>query len=95
MNNKFLQYLNNDISLYPVKLEDGFPRIFDKLLEFCDTTDFNQYLTELLFDIRGSRTGFPEEIVNELWKLQWHRMRLEAASANEDKPDYWNWIKDQ
>ena len=95
MNDKFLQYVNNDVSMYPSKLEDGFPRIFNQLLALCETTDYNQYLTELLFDARGTRTGFPEEIVNELWKLQWHSMRLEAASESDGKPDYWNWITKQ
>ena len=91
MNDKLLRYLSNDVSLYPSRLEAGFPRVFDKLLEHCGSSQFNQCLTELLFDVRGRRRGFPEEVVNELWKLQRHQLQIDSANADQSKQDYWNW----
>ena len=92
MNDKFLQFLSNDASLYPSKLEDGFPRVFSKLLETCESTQFNQCLNELLFDARGGRQGFPEEVVSELWQLQRYQQQLESASTDQNNTDYWNWV---
>ena len=92
MNDKFLQFLSNDASLYPSKLEAGFPRVFNKLLENCESTQINQCLNEFLFDKRGSRQGFPEEVVNELWKLQRYQQQLESASTDQNNTDYWNWV---
>ncbi len=91
MNDKLLRYLNNNVSLYPSKLEAGFPHVFDKMLEHCESNQFNQCLAELLFDVRGGRRGFPEEVVNELWKLQRYQQQIDAANTDQNKPDYWDW----
>ena len=95
VNDKFLQFLSNDVSLYPSKLEDGFPRVFNNLLEHCESTHFNQYLNDLLFDKRGDRQGFPEDIVSELWKLQRYQQALESASTDQNNTDYWNWVQNK
>jgi hypothetical protein len=92
MNQTFLNYLSGDTDLYPSELAQQFPHIFSKLIEFIDSNEFSEYLNDVIFDSRGGRQGFPPEVVSELWKLQWHRMRVENAKATDPKQDYWNWI---
>lgn len=92
MNEKLLQYLNNDTSLYPLKLAEQFPHIFTKLVELWETDQVDQYLGSVVFDTRSNRQGFPKEVASELWKLQWYRLRLNSKKESEKKPDYWNWI---
>jgi uncharacterized protein len=92
MNHEFLAYLDNDPSLYPSALAQQFPHIFSKLVELMDKNEFSHYLNDVIFDSRGGRQGFPPEVVSELWKLQWHRMRVDNANAADPKQDYWNWI---
>ena len=95
MNNEFLAYLDNDPNLYPGALAQQFPHIFGKLVELMDKNEFSHYLNDVIFDSRGGRQGFPPEVVSELWKLQWHRMRVDSASHADAKQDYWNWIQKQ
>jgi tankyrase len=80
------------MDLYPSALESQFPHIFNKLVELKDNNQFSQYLNDVIFDSRGGRQGFPPEVVSELWKLQWHRMRVDTGKNSEPKQDYWNWI---
>lgn len=93
MNEKFLQNLGNDTSLYPFKLAEQFPHIFSKLAELWDTDEIDQYLVTIVFDTRSDRRGFPKEVASELWKLQWYRLKLNSAKESTKKSDYWDWIK--
>ena len=95
MNQQFLNYLSGDESLYPTVLAQQFPHIFNKLNELSHSNLFNDYLNDVIFDSRGNRQGFPAEVVSELWKLQWHRMRVDSVNHVDAKPDYWNWITAQ
>ena len=95
MNQDFLNYLSGETSLYPSALAQQFPHIFNKLNELSYTSQFSNYLNDVIFDTRGDRQGFPAEVVSELWKLQWHRMRVDSVSHADAKQDYWNWVTEQ
>jgi hypothetical protein len=92
MDEKFLRLLNNDANLYPTKLEQEYPHIFSKLVDLWESSQIKQYLDEIIFDARGDRHGFNDDIGNELWKLHFHRLKTESLLKDSDKKDYWDWV---
>lgn len=92
MNEKVLQCLNNDISLYPSNLEVEFPHIFNKIFDLWNTDQLDKYLNEVVFDTRGDRLGFPNGTGNELLKLLLHRLKIDSEEKDINKKDYWDWI---
>jgi hypothetical protein len=92
MNPAFLEYLDNDTDLYPSVLAQQFPHIFNQLVTLIGSNQFSHYLNDILFDTRGGRQGFPPEVVSELWKLQWHSMRLDAERNAGANNDYWSLV---
>lgn len=70
MNQRLLNLLNGDESLYPFVLEERFPRVFNKLLELWQTEHIDEYLQDLMVDKRGGdRAGFPPEAAAEIIRL--------------------------
>jgi hypothetical protein len=55
--------------LYPQKTEEKFPRIVEKIGVLWGSPQMAKYFTELLFDDRGGRQGFPPDIMTELFRL--------------------------
>ena len=55
--------------LYPARTEEKFPRIVEKIAVLWGSPQLSKYFTELLFDDRGGRKGFPPEIMTELFRL--------------------------
>ena len=55
---------------YPSKLELSFPHIIDKVTQHWNAGTLEAYMDGLLFDKRGNRIGFSEEILTELFALQ-------------------------
>ncbi|MDA8093492.1 MAG: hypothetical protein M0T84_06185 [Betaproteobacteria bacterium] len=51
-----------DLSL----LERTFPRVLERIVLLWPSPMLETYFTELLFDHRGSRAGFPQEVMAEL-----------------------------
>jgi hypothetical protein len=92
MNEKFLKLLNNDASLYPTKLEEKYPHIFNKLVDLWETSQLKPYLDEIVFDARGDRDGFHKDVGNELWKLHLYKLKIDSEEKGSDKKDYWDWI---
>ena len=92
MNEKVLQCLDNDISLYPSNLEVEFPHIFNKIFDLWNTDQLDKYLNEVVFDTRGDRLGFPNGTGNELLKLLLHRLKIDSEGKDINKKDYWDWI---
>ncbi len=95
VNSTFLDYLSNDTELYPSQLAQQFPHIFNHLVTLISSNQFSLYLNDVLFDTRGGRQGFPPEVVSELWKLQWHRMRIDAEKNASTNTDYWSLVNKQ
>ena len=57
----------------PINLIGQYPRIVNRVAEAWDNpAAFGQLATDLLYDFRGNRTGFPPEIVRELRTLREH-----------------------
>jgi len=61
----------------PVNLSRQFPRITNRLCELWKRpARCEPYFTDLLFDRRGTRRGFPPEIKKELYALDAYYGRL-------------------
>lgn len=93
MNQKLLEYLGEHADKYPKHLEQSFPHVFHKLVEFWGTANMRAYFDELIMSNRPNRLGFPPEAVTEIWALS----KVYSTLHPEDEPetistfgDIWN-----
>jgi hypothetical protein len=88
MNERLLKVLDGDTEFYPRFLEERFPRVFNKILELCETKLIEAYLLDLMVDKRGgTRQGFPPEAATEIVRLGRYFSTLEARKSEQD---VWN-----
>jgi ankyrin repeat protein len=88
MNERLLKILDGNAEFYPQFLEDRFPRVFNKILELCETKLIEAYLLDLMVDKRGgTRQGFPPEAATEIVRLGRYFSTLEARK---NEQDVWN-----
>jgi hypothetical protein len=92
VNEKLLEYLNGDTTLYPASVATQFPDIIEKLVNLWENAEIDKYLDELIFDNRGNRRGFPPEVADDLWKLHHYRLKLASDSNPTVQSGYWVWI---
>lgn len=88
---KLSSLLGEDSNLYPHKTEAKYPRIVEKISMLWGTVGMSRYFTEILFDDRGDREGFPSEVMMEIFALSSHhestrpsRSALESAWENRE-----------
>ncbi len=93
---KLAAMLGEGSNLYPHKTEARYPRIVERIAILWGTVGMSRYFTEILFDDRGDREGFPPEVMQELFALSNHhestkpsRSALETAwkSSEADRLD--------
>ena len=70
--------------LYPQRTEEKFPRIVEKIAVLWGSPQMARYFTELLFDDRGGREGFPPDIMTELFRLSNFHESLKPARTAMD-----------
>jgi len=75
MNEAMMQMLQGVARLYPHKLEQQFPRVFDKIIELWDTPQIDAYFHDLMMNTREGRQGFPVEVAGEIYYLSQVRER--------------------
>lgn len=94
MNEKMLEYLGEHADKYPKHLEQGFPHVFQKVVDFWGTTQMRPYFDELIMSNRPNRLGFPPEAVTEIWALSKLYTTLhpehEPPASISDFGDIWN-----
>ncbi len=78
MNSKFAQQIGSD-QLYPKLLEKGYPNIVEKMSRHWEESSFASYVESLLFDERGDRAGFSQDILEEIFILQNYYRSLQPA----------------
>ena len=69
MNDKLSKLLEGVKHLYPHKTDEQFPHIVEKIANLWGTVGMPRYFNELLFNDRGSRQGFPPEIMAEIFSV--------------------------
>lgn len=88
MNERLLKVLDGNTELYPRFLEERFSRVFNKIVELCETKLIEAYLLDLMVDKRGgTRQGFPSEAATEIVRLGRFFSSLEARKSEQD---VWN-----
>ena len=82
----WLENLAADIR--PTRLPQAYPRIANKLADAWAKPDVcEKLLEELLHDHRGSRSGFPDEVAEDLKKL--HQFFSKAHGGGPSIPGLW------
>jgi hypothetical protein len=73
------------LGVRPVTMGATFPRIANVLAALWEQPDeLVDYLSELLVDRRGNRSGFPIQVAREL-----HALRAHYATLHPDRSDLW------
>jgi hypothetical protein len=81
--------LAQDVSM----IQRLFPRIGEKIISMWGSVALNSYLSSLIFDERGGRQGFPEQIAAALFRLlKGHEALIHSEKKN---GDIWDVILDQ
>lgn len=88
MNERLLKVLDGNTEFYPYVLEERFSRVFNKVLELCETKLIEAYLLDLMVDNSGgTRQGFPPEAATEIVRLGKYFGSLEARK---NRQNVWN-----
>jgi ankyrin repeat protein len=66
---KLAKLVRNRPEKYPHELERRYERVLDKIMELWGTQAAEQYFLDLLVDSRGTRTGFPLKVAEEIYFL--------------------------
>lgn len=77
-----LERLSGNTADYPWHIEQGFPRIFARLVELWGSEAMGPYLDQLIFSDRTDRQGFPAAVAMELFQL---RSIHDALGFNQQK----------
>ncbi|MEO8137832.1 MAG: hypothetical protein ABI831_28125 [Betaproteobacteria bacterium] len=84
MNEKLSKLLIGVSHLYPHKTDEQFPHIAEKIANLWGTVGMPRYFNELLFNDRGSRQGFPSEIMAEIFAISNY---YDSHQVSEPSPD--------
>ena len=85
MNELLLKILDGKAELYPHVIEKQFPRVFNKILDSCETKHLEACLLDLMVDNSGgTRQGFPPEAAAEIIRLgnYLHSLQAQAQGNN-------------
>lgn len=69
MNPALLEKLGGNAEHYPHVLEARFKRVFERMAELWGTPAFDDYVNGLFINDTGSRQGFPEDAMKEIFRL--------------------------
>lgn len=69
LRSRLLDHLSGDESLYPVRLEQQFPRILERVVDLWGTSDLDYYLESLMISDRPDRQGFQPDVAMEIFRL--------------------------
>jgi uncharacterized protein len=85
MDERLLKFLNNSEQNYPYALEKQFPRVFKKIMELWDSSEFDVYLADLMTTKRTDRQGFPREVASDIIYLS----MLHERKGDADRTNTW------
>jgi ankyrin repeat protein len=66
---RLAKLVRNRPEKYPHELERHFERVLDRIMALWGTADAEQYFLDLLVDARGTRSGFPVKVAEEIYFL--------------------------
>jgi hypothetical protein len=88
---KMLAYLGKEADAYPHRLEECFPHILYRLIAVWGYPEANDYLGSLLVVDRSGRSGFPDDVASELFRLSAIHGMLHPGKT---KNDIWSSLDD-
>ena len=81
MNEKMSRLLGQSVNLYPHRTDILYPHIVEKISILWGTVGMPRYFEELLFNDRGSRQGFPSDVMSEIFALSNHHDAAQPSRA--------------
>lgn len=69
MDPRMLRCVDGDAERYPHVLDARFRRVFERILELWGSAEFDDYISSLFINDSGSRQGFPEDAMTEIFRL--------------------------
>jgi hypothetical protein len=66
---ELLAHLGSHADVYPVHLEQGFPRILAKIVALWGKPSLEDFLSGLMVSDRPGRQGFPPDVAMEIFRL--------------------------
>ncbi len=64
-----VQQLGDEAAIYPVRIEQRFPRILARIVDLWGTSACDNYLQSLMVSDRTDRQGFPADVATEIFRL--------------------------
>ncbi|MDR0378540.1 MAG: hypothetical protein LBI62_01090 [Candidatus Accumulibacter sp.] len=87
---KMLAHLGKDADAYPHRLEAYFPHVLYKLIAVWGYPEADTYLSGLLVVDRSGRSGFPDDVASELFRLS----AIHSMLHLEETKDGWSSVAD-
>lgn len=84
MNETLLSHLGGATDKYPVVLEAQFKRVFDRIIALWGTDEFDPFINSLFINDTGSRQGFPDDAMTEIFRIsQAHDAAMQARRESQ------------
>jgi ankyrin repeat protein len=91
MHPKLAPFFKGREQFYPKTLEEGYPRVFNEILNKWGSSEMEIYLGDLMVDKRGGRQGFPPDVMNDILTLSRIHDHVQSLimAGNKKKEDIW------
>ena len=90
---KLLELLGPESGIYPVLIEQRFPRILARVVALWGKAGLDAYLTDLMVTDRPGRAGFPHDVALEIFHLATAHGAL-RLTPNDSPGTAWDWVDD-
>lgn len=90
MHSMLARILEGNEKYYPHNLEKKYARVFDNIMSRWGSVAADEYFSELFFDNRGNRQGFPREVMDEIFFLSRLHDQYSAAKRKREEVDVWD-----
>ena len=90
---KLLDHLGPNAGIYPVLLEQQFPRLLEKIVALWGKPGLDAFLADLMVTQRPGRQGFSHDVALEIFRLASLHSAL-GVSPNNSLGTAWGWIED-
>lgn len=71
-------------------IREQYPKIGDKIAVMWGSVELHKYLSEIIFDARGGRQGFPAPVISAL--LQVFEQHSALLPKSDDEDDTWDHV---
>ncbi len=90
---KLLESLGPESGIYPVLIEQQFPRILARVAGLWGKAGLDAYLAGLMVTDRPGRQGFPHDVALEIFRLATAHGAL-GLTPKDSPGTAWDWVDD-